>query len=71
MLTIRDLKKTVGGRTLFENASFQVNYGPASTYALNSVVLTNFAPIPEPTTYALMGLGLIIVLAAARRRRNS
>ena len=27
MLTIRDLKKTVGGRTLFENASFQVNYG--------------------------------------------
>jgi ATP-binding cassette subfamily F protein 3 len=27
MLTIRDLKKSVGGRTLFENASFQVNYG--------------------------------------------
>ncbi|MDB6151919.1 MAG: transporter related [Chthoniobacteraceae bacterium] len=27
MLTIRDLKKTVGGRTLFENASMQVNYG--------------------------------------------
>ena len=27
MLTIRDLKKTVGGRTLFENASLQVNYG--------------------------------------------
>jgi len=27
MLTIRNLKKTVGGRTLFENASMQVNYG--------------------------------------------
>src|SRR5689334_16047863 len=27
MLLIRDLKMTLGGRTLFENASFQVNYG--------------------------------------------
>ena len=27
MLIIRDLKMTIGGRTLFENASFQVNYG--------------------------------------------
>jgi ATP-binding cassette subfamily F protein 3 len=27
MLNIRDLKMTFGGRTLFENASFQVNYG--------------------------------------------
>ncbi|MEO7933771.1 MAG: ABC-F family ATP-binding cassette domain-containing protein [Chthoniobacterales bacterium] len=27
MLTIRDLKVSVGGRTLFENASLQVNYG--------------------------------------------
>jgi ATP-binding cassette, subfamily F, member 3 len=27
MLTIRDLKMTLGGRTLFENASLQVNYG--------------------------------------------
>jgi ATP-binding cassette subfamily F protein 3 len=27
MLTLRELKKTVGGRTLFENASLQVNYG--------------------------------------------
>jgi ATP-binding cassette subfamily F protein 3 len=26
MLTIRDLRKTVGGRTLFENATFTVNY---------------------------------------------
>ena len=27
MLTIRDLKMTLGGRTLFENATLQVNYG--------------------------------------------
>src|SRR5882762_6659391 len=27
MLTIRELKMTLGGRTLFENASFQLNYG--------------------------------------------
>ena len=27
MLTIRDLRKSIGGRTLFENASMQVNYG--------------------------------------------
>jgi ATP-binding cassette subfamily F protein 3 len=27
MLSIRDLKMSFGGRTLFENASFQVNYG--------------------------------------------
>jgi ATP-binding cassette subfamily F protein 3 len=27
MLTIRDLRKTAGGRTLFENAAMQVNYG--------------------------------------------
>ena len=27
MLTIRDLKKTVGGRTLFEHAALQINYG--------------------------------------------
>ena len=27
MLTIRDLKVTLGGRTLFEDATLQVNYG--------------------------------------------
>ena len=27
MLTIRDLKKTIGGRTLFEGACMQINYG--------------------------------------------
>ena len=27
MLSIRKLKKTIGGRTLFEEADMQVNYG--------------------------------------------
>ena len=27
MLTIRELKKSVGGRILFEDAAMQVNYG--------------------------------------------
>jgi ABC-type transporter Mla maintaining outer membrane lipid asymmetry ATPase subunit MlaF len=27
LLIIRDLKITIGARTLFENVSFQVNYG--------------------------------------------
>ena len=27
MLTIRELKMTLGGRTLFENVALQVNYG--------------------------------------------
>jgi hypothetical protein len=31
MLTIRDLKMSLGGRVLFENASFQVNYGDRAT----------------------------------------
>ncbi len=62
------------GQRLFTSdglGSFQVNYGPSSTFALNSVVLTNFVPVPEPSTYALLGVGLIVVIVASRRRRNS
>jgi hypothetical protein len=60
------------GQRLFTSdglGSFQINYGPGSAFALNSVVLTNFVPIPEPSTYALLGLGLLVVLVASRRRR--
>jgi fibronectin-binding autotransporter adhesin len=44
--------------------SFRVNYG------LNSVVLNDFQAIPEPSTYALMGVGAVLVLATLRRRRR-
>src|SRR5712671_4911521 len=53
MLTIRDLKITLGARTLFENASFQVNYGErvalvgpngAGKTALFSIILKHQEP---------------------------
>jgi len=37
-------------------------------YTGNSVSLSNFTPIPEPSTYALVILGLVVVVAARRRR---
>lgn len=53
MLTIRDLKKTVGGRTLFEEASLTINYGErvalvgpngAGKSTLFSIILKQDAP---------------------------
>lgn len=53
MLIIRDLKMNLGGRTLFENASFQVNYGDrvalvgpngAGKSTLFSIILKNREP---------------------------
>lgn len=38
-------------------------------FALDNVNLTIAAPIPEPETTALMGLGLMVLTAVARRRR--
>jgi|GEM_PF-961658 len=51
--------------------SFLVNYGAGSAFGTNNVVLTNFVPVPEPATYALLVLGLIVVAVAAHRRPNS
>ncbi|MGN6552802.1 MAG: ABC-F family ATP-binding cassette domain-containing protein [Verrucomicrobiota bacterium] len=53
MLIIRDLKMTMGARTLFENASFQVNYGDrvalvgpngAGKSTLFSIILKKIVP---------------------------
>ena len=42
--------------------SFLVNY------VGNSVTLTNFSPIPEPSTYALLALGVGVLAALSRRQ---
>lgn len=46
--------------------SFQVNYGAG----LNSVTLTNFVAVPEPSTYALLGFGVASLAFAAWRRKR-
>ena len=49
---------------LTNGGSLQVNYTG------NSVVLSNFLAIPEPSTYALIGFGAVVILIAQRRRRS-
>lgn len=44
--------------------SFQVNY------LTNSLTISNFQAIPEPSTYMLLGAGAFSVLIAHRRRRR-
>jgi len=54
--------------------SFLVNYGSSSAFAAtagpNSLVLSNFAAVPEPSTWALLALGGL-ALAVSRLRRKS
>jgi hypothetical protein len=42
----------------------------SSTGALKSQLIVLTAAVPEPETYAMMGLGLAVIGAMARRRRN-
>ncbi len=41
--------------------SFQVNYGLGSAFSATSVVLSNFSPVPEPSTYALLVIGTLLI----------
>lgn len=49
--------------------SFQVHYGAGSIFDSNTLVLSNFAPIPEPSTWAMLIAGAAAVLLLTRRRR--
>ena len=42
--------------------------GVAETYNLDNLVFGNVAAVPEPETYALMGIGLLGLLAARKKR---
>jgi hypothetical protein len=51
-------------------ASFVVNYGLGSPFASNSVVLSNFEAVPEPSTLGLLALAGLGGLGFRPRRRR-
>lgn len=51
--------------------SFQVNFGAGSPFAANSVVLSDFQAIPEPSTWALLLTGATTALLVGRFRRRA
>ncbi len=56
--------------TLDGSGFFQVNYGPGSAFSPNHIVLSNFTVVPEPSTYAMLGIGAVIIVWQVRRRRR-
>ena len=59
--------------TLFTIDSSQFQNGPGTVFTLSNVgndLFLNFTPVPEPSTYALLGLSLGAVLFPALRRRK-
>lgn len=61
----------VNGATLLTSdgfGMFRVNYGSLSAFSANSVVLSNFVAVPEPSTWALMLSGSAAVALSLRRR---
>lgn len=50
--------------------SFQIFYGPASPFDPNSVVLTDFIPVPEPTSLSLLILGAALMHQPRRSTRT-
>ncbi|MEO0794284.1 MAG: PEP-CTERM sorting domain-containing protein [Verrucomicrobiota bacterium] len=62
-----------GSSILSDNAlwSAQLFYGPSSPFNQNQIILANFTPVPEPSTYLLMALGGGMILWWMRRRRRA
>jgi len=52
------------------SGSFVVNYGAGSPFGMYTLVLTDFQPVPEPSTWSLLSLGAVTVLYTLRRRRR-
>lgn len=70
-----------GGITGFETGAFQYNAGQfqnslqgghffVSLSESGNNLLLNFTPVPEPSTWALLGAGLGLLLLARRRRKG-
>ncbi|MBI5423863.1 MAG: autotransporter-associated beta strand repeat-containing protein [Opitutae bacterium] len=59
-----NLVLNVSNFTAYQGGYFSLSVGGAN----NTQLLLNFTPVPEPSTYALLGFGLLAVGYAVRRR---
>jgi len=50
--------------------SFLVYYGSGSSYGTDKLVLMDFQPVPEPSTWVLLSLGLGALCLRSRHRRR-